>query len=195
MKRDRRDVDGAIFRDVVGRGDDRLGKRDGVPDIGRRVIADLYAIRTAGVLHRNEMAPRHRLNCSGRFLDAFVPQSAQMDLAIGWRVVAEDFRPIDVPVSEESVGIAPDGEEKRAAIRARELAEVFEILRGRCALLELDKWLAGEDERRAAIRLFYRAGIFDGGFVRKRSEIVGRHVSTIHKIVERDSVGATAVAI
>jgi hypothetical protein len=69
-----------------------------------------------------------------------------MDLAIGRRIVAEHFGPIDVPVGEERVGIARDGEEKRAAIRARELAEVFEILRGKSALLELDNWLAGEDE-------------------------------------------------
>jgi hypothetical protein len=129
MKWNGSNVDRTIFRHIIGRGDDGRGKRDGIPNIIRSVIADLDPVGTARMLDGNELAACERLDRGLGFLDAFVPQNAQMHLAIGGRMVTENFRPIDVPVSKKRVGIARDGEEKGAAIGARKFSEVFVIVR------------------------------------------------------------------
>jgi hypothetical protein len=181
MKWDRRDIDRAVFRHIIRRRDDGRGEPDGIPNVVRRVIADLDAVRTARVLDGDEMAAGERLHRGGRFFHALVPQHAQVRLAIGRRILAEDFGPIDVPVGEKRVRIARDGKEKSAAVRARELAEIFVIAGGGRSALELNNRLVGENERRAA---FFRQGlgIFQGGFIGEINEIVSRHGSTIHKI-------------
>ena len=51
VHRNRSDVDWAVFGDIIRWRNDRGRNRHGVPNVFRRVITDLDAIRAAGVQH------------------------------------------------------------------------------------------------------------------------------------------------
>ena len=117
------------------------------------------------------MAAGERFDRGRGFLDAFVPQNAQVRLAIRGRRLAENRRPIDVPVNKKRVRIARDGEEKSAAVGSRQFAKIFVIAkRGRIGLTFFDDGFARQNKRRAAFRLLGQIGY------------IVRHSTTIHKI-------------
>ena len=129
MKWHGRDVDRPSLTDIFRRRHDRVRSRDGIPDIGWFVVAELDAIGAARVRDRNQMTSGQRLDRRRCFLNSFVPQNTQVHLAIRGRVLAKDGGPIDVPVNEERVRIARDGEEKRSAVGAWKFSEIF-VVRG-----------------------------------------------------------------
>ena len=122
--------------------------------------------------HGKKLAAGERFDGGAGFFDAFVPQSAQVHLAIDWWRLAKDEGPIDVLVNKNRVRIAGDGKKKRAAVRTRQFAEalvISERIRIRRRLFRHDR-LAREDERRATFHL-----------VRYIGHVV-RHPVTIHKM-------------
>src|ERR1051326_9455823 len=97
-----------------------------------------------------EMAAGERLDRRGAFLNSFMPQNAQVRLAIDRRSRAEYRRPINIPVNEYRMGIARDREEKAAAVGTGQFAQVLVVARRgklRRALFGNDR-LAREDEFR-----------------------------------------------
>ncbi len=102
---------------------------------------------------RKQMTSTERFDGGRGFLDAFMPKHTQMHFAIGRRGVAENRRPIDVPIGKERLRITRDREEKRATVRAGKFAEIFVVAeRARVARPRFrgHNRLAGEDELSAA---------------------------------------------
>ena len=71
------------------------------------------------------MTASERFDRGSGFLDSFMPQNAEVHLAIDWRRITEQGRPIDVPINENRVRIPRHGEQKCPAVGALEVHRDF----------------------------------------------------------------------